>query len=134
MIAVIDGERFEVWPENGGGPVVHAPAAALPVAAAPSARSARPAGPVQTASTKMTPAPVTSALAGTVVKAPIPGVIVAIDVKPGDAVKVGEQLCTLEAMKMKNSIRATREGVIAEVHITVGQTVNHNAALISFTE
>jgi len=130
VIAIVDGERYEVNPENGG-PVVRAPAgavaAAAPVAAPRPAQSAP-------APAKITPAPVPSALAGTVVKAPIPGVIVAILVKPGDAVKAGQELITLEAMKMKNAIRSTREGVIAEIHVSVGQTVNHSAPLVSFTE
>jgi len=129
VIAIVDGERYEVNPENGG-PAVHAPAGTLTAAAARPAQAA----PVQTTPARITPAPVSSALAGTMVKAPIPGVIVAILVKPGDEVKAGQELITLEAMKMKNAIRSTRDGVIAEIHVSVGQTVNHSAPLVSFTE
>ncbi len=71
---------------------------------------------------------------GKSVLAPIPGVIIAISVKPGDSVTRGQELCVLEAMKMKNAIRATRDGKIAEIHVSVGQTVNHSAPLVSFTE
>jgi len=59
-------------------------------------------------------------------------VIVAIEVKPGDAVKAGQPLCTLEAMKMKNVIRAGRDGTIAEVHIKVGDQVQHNQLMFTY--
>lgn len=75
-----------------------------------------------------------SSLAGNVVKAPIPGVVIAVLVKPGQNVKVGQELITIEAMKMKNAIRATRDGEVALVHVEVGQTVPHSQPLITFAE
>jgi biotin carboxyl carrier protein len=66
------------------------------------------------------------------VRAPIPGVILSIQVKVGDAVKTGQELCVLEAMKMKNAIRANRNGVIAAIHVLPGQTVQHGHALMDF--
>ena len=68
------------------------------------------------------------------VNAPLPGVIIAIQVKAGDAVSTGQELCTLEAMKMKNAIRANREGTIAAIEVTVGDQVNHGQILMSFRE
>jgi glutaconyl-CoA/methylmalonyl-CoA decarboxylase subunit gamma len=68
------------------------------------------------------------------VLAPIPGVIISIDVKPGDTVEHGTTLCVLEAMKMKNAIRATRAGKIGAVQINVGETVRHNQVLIEFAD
>jgi biotin carboxyl carrier protein len=68
------------------------------------------------------------------VRAPIPGVIVAVLVHPGDEVTHGQELCTIEAMKMRNNIRSTRAGRIAEVLVIPGQTVNHNDPLLSFEE
>ena len=65
---------------------------------------------------------------------PLPGVIVAVLVKPGDAVIRGQELCTLEAMKMKNAIRANREAVVEAVAVTVGEQVNHGQVLITFVE
>lgn len=66
------------------------------------------------------------------VKAPMPGNIIEVLVKPGDRVKYGQSLCTLEAMKMKNAIRAPRDGVIATVETSVGQTVAHGQVLMTF--
>lgn len=66
------------------------------------------------------------------VKAPIPGVIVSLSVKVGDEVKAGQELCVLEAMKMKNTIRANRTGKIGSVVATIGQQVKHNDVLFEF--
>lgn len=68
------------------------------------------------------------------VKAPIPGVIQEIAVKSGQTVKKGDVLFVLEAMKMKNNIVANRDGKIAEVYISKGDTVTHGQALLSYAE
>lgn len=126
IVAIVDGELFEVWPEDGE----HAKAASqnklLPATSTAAVPVARPI-PIPSA-----PAP--SSLGGSIVRAPIPGVVVEIHVKPGDDVKVGQALVTIEAMKMKNAIKANRDACIGEVLVAVGQTVNHNAPLVSFTE
>jgi len=67
-----------------------------------------------------------------VLSAPMPGVILDIAVKAGDAVKRGDLLCALEAMKMKNAIRAPREAVIASVEVQDGQKVAYGDVLIKF--
>jgi glutaconyl-CoA/methylmalonyl-CoA decarboxylase subunit gamma len=54
-------------------------------------------------------------------------------VSPGDEVEVGGELCILEAMKMKNAIRATRAGQIAAVHVSTGQHVKHNDPLVEYS-
>lgn len=69
---------------------------------------------------------------GREVLAPMPGDILDIQVSPGDRVSAGQPLCSLEAMKMKNTIRAGREGVIDSVHVNEGQTVAHGDLLMSF--
>lgn len=69
---------------------------------------------------------------GREVKAPMPGNIVDINVEPGDQVSVGQELCSLEAMKMKNAIRSPRAGVIASVTVTLGQAVAHGDVLCTF--
>ena len=76
-------------------------------------------------------APVTT---GKAVNAPLPGVIVAVSVKPGETVAHGQELCTIEAMKMKNVIRAGRAGTIAAVHVTLNQHVKHHDVLLEFTD
>ena len=66
------------------------------------------------------------------VQAPMPGDILDIMVKPGDRVSVGDQICSLEAMKMKSAIRAARDGVIASVEVSEGQAVAHGDVLVTF--
>jgi biotin carboxyl carrier protein len=120
ILAKVDGETFEVWPEEVNQPtgVVSTP---LEI----------PSEPIQI-KTPLPAAPVVNP--GKVVSAPIPGVIIDIKVHEGDEVKYGQELCTLEAMKMKNAIRATRDGKIARVFVTVGQQVPHNTALMEFVD
>jgi len=64
--------------------------------------------------------------------APLPGTIVEIFVKNGEEVEAGHVVLIIEAMKMKNSIRSTRSGKIADVLVAVGQTVAHKQALVRF--
>ncbi|HEX2765776.1 MAG TPA: biotin/lipoyl-containing protein [Candidatus Limnocylindria bacterium] len=66
----------------------------------------------------------------TVVKATLPGLIVAVAVEPGTAVEEGETLLTIEAMKMQNEVRAPRAGTVVEVAVASGQTVATGAALV----
>ena len=64
--------------------------------------------------------------------APIPGVIDSVAVGPGDVVSMGQEVCVLEAMKMKNIIRAPRAGQVAVVHVSAGQHVKHNDLLLEY--
>ena len=57
------------------------------------------------------------------VRSPMPGLIVRVAVAPGDEVKLGQELCVLEAMKMENVLRAERDGVVAEVRMEPRDTV-----------
>jgi biotin carboxyl carrier protein len=68
------------------------------------------------------------------VLAPLPGVIVSIAVSSGDKVEIGQELCVLEAMKMKNSIRSSRSGTISDIIVSVGETVNHSDVLMEFSQ
>jgi biotin carboxyl carrier protein len=80
-------------------------------------------------------APIPTGPAGpqvSVVKAPMPGNILEIAVKPGDEVKFRQTLCSLEAMKMKNAVRSPRDGVIGSVEVREGQTVSHGDVLFTF--
>jgi biotin carboxyl carrier protein len=106
IVAVVDGETVEVWPETEAATV------------APS-----PAQPMATVSQKAKS-----------VRAPIPGVIVSVAVQPNDEVSVGQELCVLEAMKMKNPIRAVRAGKIARVYVVVGQAVKQQDPLMDYAE
>jgi acetyl/propionyl-CoA carboxylase alpha subunit len=66
------------------------------------------------------------------VNAPMPGKVIRIEVEPGQAVKKGQLLVILEAMKMENAITAVRDAVIGSVNVTVNQVVEANAPLIIF--
>lgn len=71
---------------------------------------------------------------GCIVRAPIPGTIQSVLVKPGAEVVVGQELVILEAMKMKNTIRASRAGQVAAVHVIPGQAVKHNDVLLEYVD
>lgn len=69
---------------------------------------------------------------GKEIRAPMPGVILDIRVKAGMEVKIGQVLCFLEAMKMKNAIRSPHDGRVAAVEVVDGQKVAYNDLLIRF--
>jgi biotin carboxyl carrier protein len=60
----------------------------------------------------------------------MPGTLLSLEVNVGQHVEQGQVLCVLEAMKMKNPIRATQTGTVAEILVQVGQTVPHGAVLL----
>ena len=93
--------------------VVAAPAAAAPVAAAAPAPAAAP---VNTA-------------AGELVKSPMPGNILKINVTQGQSVVEGDVLMILEAMKMENEIVAPKSGTVAQLLVTKGAVVETDAPL-----
>jgi len=66
----------------------------------------------------------------TKIVAPIPGVILSIDVKVGDEIKVGDRMLVLEAMKMENNIVAEKAGVVTTLKIAVGQQVLQDELMI----
>lgn len=68
----------------------------------------------------------------TKVLAPIPGVILQVDVKVGDQVKKGQRLVLLEAMKMENNIVAEKDGCITAVNVSKGQKVLENEIMMEF--
>lgn len=64
------------------------------------------------------------------VVAPIPGVILSIDVKVGDTLKVGDRMLVLEAMKMENNIVCEKAGKVTAINVTVGQQVLQDQAML----
>ena len=100
----------------------YAPAApvAAPVAAPAAAAPAAPAAAA---------APVVTG-AGEAVNAPMPGTILKVNVTQGQAVKEGDVLCVLEAMKMENEIMAPKAGTITQVVTSKGASVNTGDALV----
>lgn len=110
----LNGKTYEVEAEKGAPmpeTVYTAPAAApapaveVPAAAAPA------------------PAPAPAAVSGTVVSSPLPGNVLAIEVNPGEAVKAGQVLVLIEAMKMENEIVAPCDGVVKQILVNKGAVV-----------
>lgn len=148
-IVTINNKNYEVEVEKGqanilkiedapapvaiqaAAPGQAAPAPAVPAPAAPA--PAAQATPEQTAPVAPAPAASASAAAGSgePVKAPMPGTILDVKVSSGQAIKSGDILFILEAMKMENEIMAPRDGVIAQVVATKGATVNTGDVLAS---
>ena len=90
-----------------------------PVAAKPATTAATPAA-----------APAAAAVNGHAIKTPLPGVIIDVKVNVGDAVKKGDTVVVLEAMKMENNINADRDGKVTAVQVAKGDTVADGAVLI----
>lgn len=121
----VNGKAYEVEVEEMGGAPAAAPApqaAAAPAQAAPAA----PAAPVPAPAPAATPAP---AVGGPIpegaitVKAPMPGKISALKAEAGKAVKRGDIILVLEAMKMQNDITATADGTLHEIRVNPGDNV-----------
>ena len=104
----VNGNVYEVTVEEGTG--TGAPAAAAAPKAAPA-----PAG----------------AQGAVKISSPMPGKILGIKVAAGDAVKKGQVVIVLEAMKMENDIVAPQDGTVASVNVTNGQSVDTGAVLVT---
>ncbi len=130
IIATVDGERFEVWPETRTE--VRPMAAPAEVQVAPIDTSPLPRE-VNYDVDIVSPSKAGKSRSGTVL-APIPGTIVSIAVKPGQEIQIGQELCVLDAMKMQSPIRASREGIIGTIHISVGDNVKHHQLLMEYAD
>lgn len=119
----VNGNVYDVEVEELGAGAP-APVAAAPVAApAPAAPAAAPAAPKAAA-------PAGKAGAVTV-SAPMPGNILKVNVSVGQAVKKGDVICVLEAMKMENDIPAPEDGTISSVNVQKGASVNSGDVLVT---
>lgn len=114
IIAEVDGQTYEVWPEEEQASI-------------PATTSSTPT-PVVAA----TAAPVPAAAGSLTLTAPLPGVIISVEVREGQSVTSGQELYVLEAMKMKNSIKANRNGKIASIQVNPGDLVKHNQPILTF--
>lgn len=90
---------------------------------------AAPAPAAATAAPAPAPAPSPSPAGGEQVTSPMPGTILAVNVAAGDAVKKGDVLMILEAMKMENEIMCPRDGRIASVNTSKGAAVESGTLL-----
>jgi pyruvate carboxylase subunit B len=66
------------------------------------------------------------------VRAPMPGMVVRVEVEPGQRVTPGQGVIIVEAMKMENELKADGGGVVSRVHVTAGQPVEKGVVLIEF--
>ena len=113
----VNGNVYDVTVEEGTGSTAGAAKAAAPKAAAPKAapKAAAPAG----------------AQGAVKVNAPMPGKILKVNVNAGAAVKKGDVLLVLEAMKMENDICAPQDGTVATVECAAGDSVESGKVLVS---
>ena len=123
VVAFVDGDRFEVMPENADQ--------------AETKKEAVRKTESKTFNPNPAPAAVPSpnlALSGNTQTAPLPGTVIEVFVKAGDKVEAGQVILVIEAMKMKNSIRSVYSGTVNDVLVTTGQSVAHKQALIKFAD
>ena len=126
----INDKIYEVEVEKGKANLIRTTA----VAAAP-APAAAPAAPAAAPAAEPAPAaPAAAAAAGTTpVNAPMPGTILDVKVAVGQAVKEGELVCILEAMKMENEIYAPCAGTVAQVLTSKGASVDTGTPLVTIS-
>lgn len=120
-VVTLNGKNYEVSVEETEAVITAITGAAAPVAAAPVAAPA--AAPAASA------APAAAPGAGTQVVSPMPGNILSVNVSMGQAVKTGDVLFILEAMKMENEIVAPADGVVKQILVQKGATVDTDAVL-----
>ena len=116
MLSVnVNGASYEVELENAPATQASAPVAAPAAAPAPAAAApaAAPAG------------------AGQTIKSPLPGIIISVDVKEGQAVNRGQKVAVVEAMKMENDILAECDGTVTAVHARKGDSVLEGADIVT---
>ena len=111
----VNGADYQVELENAP---VAAPAAPV-AAAAPAPAAAAPAAAPKASGT------------GTTIKSPLPGIIISIDVKEGQAVKRGQKVAVIEAMKMENDILAEGDGTVTAIHARKGDSVLEGADIVT---
>ena len=112
----VNGTAYDVQVEELGGS--SAPVASAPVAAAPAPAP------------QAAPAPAGNA-GGIEVSALMPGTVVRIEVSAGDAVKAGQDLIFIEAMKMETPVKAAQDGTVASINVAKGESVDTGKVLLT---
>ena len=113
----VDGETFEVEVESDSAPAQPRrgrPAGGLVIPDAPASQSSGSTAPVD----------------DDILRSPMPGRVMSILVRPGDAVSAGDEVCVVEAMKMEQSILSHRDGVVKTVFVQPMDSVNANDPLV----
>lgn len=122
----LNGKIYEVEVEQGEAVIQAEYDAALPVATPAVAEA-----PVSASQTPSAPTSAPAVGGGEGVKSPFPGNVNAVKVAPGQAVKEGDVLVIVEAMKMENEITAPKAGKIGQVLVQKGATVETGAVLVT---
>lgn len=112
----VNGTVYDVTVEEGTG----SGAAAAPAAAAPKA-----------APKAAAPKPVSTGAGAVKINAPMPGKILSVKASAGQAVKKGDVILILEAMKMENEVVAPQDGTVASIDVAAGDSVEAGAVLAS---
>ena len=121
-------DAYEPMPRYGEAPAAAPAPVAAPAAPAPAPAPAAPAPAPAAPAPAPAAAPVTGA---TTVEAPMPGKILNIKVSAGQAVKFGETVIVMEAMKMETEIVAPADGTVAQILVKAGDAVDTGAALVT---
>lgn len=131
-VVTLNGKNYEVEVEKNTAKITNTTAAAAP-AAAPAPKAAPAPAPVAAPSPAAAPAPVAAAPAGGAnVTAPMPGTVLNVVAPVGTAVKAGDVILILEAMKMENDIVAPCDGTVASV-AAKGTSVNTDDVLATLS-
>ena len=123
-VVTINDKNYEVEVEQGQATIVRTTQAAVvpvPTVEPAPAASAEPIKPTVQPDT----------MSGESIKAPMPGVVVAVLVKPGDAVQKGQVMFIVEAMKMESEIFAERDGVVSQVMVAKGSSLSTGDILLT---
>ncbi len=124
----VNGREFRVdLKQLGLAKLMPAPAAA--VEARPAAIAAVPAAGIAPAPAAA-PAVVPGGEAASVVKAPLPGLVIDVKVREGEKVKAGQNIVVMEAMKMENQIQATADGTVKRIFVKKGDNVAEGNAMV----
>lgn len=133
-VATLNGKKYEVEIERvdeyrplDRGAQASAPAPILAAAPAPAAAPAAAPAPAPAPA----PAAAPAAAGGQTVEAPMPGKILDIKVKVGDAVGYGQCVIVMEAMKMETEIVAPAAGTVASINVSTGDSVETGAVLVT---
>lgn len=114
----VNGVNYDVDMENAAPAAVPVQAPAAQAAPAPAAAPAPTAAPAASGS-------------GKAIVSPLPGVIISVEVKEGAAVKKGQRVAVIEAMKMENDILSDVDGTVTAIHVSKGDTVAEDAKIVT---
>ena len=125
----LNNRVYEVEVEQGEAMLLDEYELAAPAAPAP-ATPAAPAAPAAPVAAAAPAAPAAGLAAGEVVKSPMPGNVLKINVAPGQKVGEGDVLLILEAMKMENEVVSTKAGTVAQIVVAQGAVVETGSPLV----